>query len=92
MNSLSMAAIHSGCLEVARNVVGSGGREAEVRKHRGRGYRGVGDAELESSMQTTSESRRVLMRDGDVWKSRFEGEIGLVEGVWPGREILGELV
>ena len=29
MNSRPMAAIHSGCLEVARNVVGSGERERQ---------------------------------------------------------------
>ena len=58
----------------------------------GRGYGGDGDVGLESSVRRTSESCRVLIRDGDVWKSRFEGEIGLFEGVWPVMEISEELV
>ena len=35
-------------------------------------------------MRRMLESRLVLMNAGEVCESRFEGERGLVEGVWPG--------
>ena len=51
----------------------------------GRGYLGEGEAAAESRVWRMSERRRVLVRDGDVGESRFEGERGLVEGICPER-------
>ena len=52
----------------------------------GRGYLGDDDAVKESIVWRMSKRHQVLVRDGDVEESRFEGERRLVEGVCPKRE------
>ena len=82
LNSSCIAAIHSGCLDAEMKVTGSGEKEAEVWRRIGSGYLVDYVALTESTVCRISESRLVLTSEGEMCESRFEGESGLVEGIW----------
>ena len=81
MNSPCIAAVHARCLEAERKVVGSGEGVTEVVRHVGRGYLVGCGCLTKSTVRRTSDSRLVLTTEGEVWKSRFEGESGLDDGM-----------